>query len=109
MPHYLLETGATSEAHLDRALSLIGPRFPEVVVEQRYTAREIDRNEMWACRAPNAAHIQRWAAAAQLEVRSLRHVDADGTARVRPLNGHGRDRPSRQRSRAIDTPGGDKR
>ncbi len=66
MPHYLLETGATSEAHLDRALSLIGPRFPEVVVEQRYTAREIDRNEMWACRAPNAAHIQRWAAAAQL-------------------------------------------
>jgi hypothetical protein len=77
MPHYLFETGLTSGPHVDAAIALSTQRFPEVALEHRYAAHDDNRREVWVCRAPNEAHLQRWAAAAHLELWSLQHVDVD--------------------------------
>jgi hypothetical protein len=76
MPRYLFETNQTSDPQRVNADRLAVVRFPEVAVEHRYTDRgDHDRRELWVCKAPSAAHIQRFAAAAELVVAAVRHVD----------------------------------
>ncbi|MPY93055.1 MAG: hypothetical protein GEV08_08315 [Acidimicrobiia bacterium] len=83
MPQFLFETGPTGGPHLDDAGGLAARRFPEVVVEHRYAVHDDGRRDVWVCRAPSKAHIERWAAAARLELRSLHQVDADVSPQTR--------------------------
>jgi hypothetical protein len=87
MPRYLLETGPMSTADVRDAARLAARRFPEVVVDDRYVAHDDTPRELWVCHAPSAAHLQRWATAAHLDVRSVTHVDADAVPQDPPRVG----------------------
>lgn len=76
MPHYLFETEGASEPQRSSGPHLAAWRFPEVAVEHRYAAHGVPHGkELWVCRAPSEAHVHRWAAASDLELAALRHVD----------------------------------
>ena len=75
MALYLLETEPTSDSEVERALALVSCRFPEIVVERLYTAHSGRGAVVWVCRAPNVAHMQRWAEAGRLRLSHLRQVD----------------------------------
>ncbi len=73
MPRYLLDVQRT--APVDRGGSASARwRFPEIAVEHRYVTHDRIGRELWVCRAPSAAHVERWAEAAPLELRSLRQI-----------------------------------
>ncbi len=85
MPRYLVETRPTTASDRDRALRLAAVRFPEVAVEHGYAARaEHDSRDVWVCRAPSKAHIQRWAAAARLALGAVRHIETDAVQLLEP-------------------------
>jgi hypothetical protein len=75
MSLYLFETGPISDSEVDLALALVSLRFPEIVVEHLYTSHSGGGAVVWVCRAPNLAHMQRWAEAGRLRPRHLRQVD----------------------------------
>jgi hypothetical protein len=94
MPRYLIETanegGSLGELGElgELAVELVGRRFPEVSVERRFEADDGTGcpRELWLCTAPSEAHIRRWAAAADLSLRSLSVATERGTPRARPTN-----------------------
>ena len=75
MSLYLFETGPTSDSEVERALALVSHRFPEISVERLYTSHADRGTAVWVCRAPNVAHMQRWAEAGRLRLSHLRQVD----------------------------------
>jgi hypothetical protein len=75
MSLYLFETGPTGDSEVEQALALVSRRFPEIVVERLYTSHSGCGADVWVCRAPNVAHMQRWAEAGRLRLSHLRQVD----------------------------------
>ena len=74
MPRYSFRTLPLSESVRRRAAELGARRFPEVDVTDCGSDDGRDDALRWVCRAPNADHVRRWAAAANL-----------GEADIRPL------------------------
>ena len=74
MPRYLLDMEQTASRDPGGG-ALIRRRFPEIAVEHRYLAHDLVGREMWVCRAPSVAHIERWAEAALFQLRSLQQID----------------------------------
>ncbi len=69
MPRYVFETPPIAQSALDRAITLAARRFPELAIEHRSAgADEVDGYDVWACHAPHATHLLRWAAAAGIDV-----------------------------------------
>jgi hypothetical protein len=86
MPRYLLETRPTTASDRDRALRLAALRFPEVAVEHAYAARaQHDSRDVWVCRAPSQAHLQRWADAACLALGAVRLIETDAVVLLEGL------------------------
>jgi len=75
---YLFETGPNSESEVDQELALVSLLLPEIVVESLYTAHSGRGAVVWVCRAPNVAHMKRWAEAGRLRLGHLREVDLIG-------------------------------
>jgi hypothetical protein len=73
MPRYLLDMERTATPD-PGATAVISRRFPEIAVEHRYTAHDLVGRELWVCRAPSAAHLERWAEASPFELRSLQQI-----------------------------------
>ncbi len=76
MPLYLFEVGVTNEEAWERAAAVAAARFPEVVLERRYAAHRAEDRDTWVCRAPGQGHLERWSAAAGVQLGDLRHVAA---------------------------------
>ena len=82
MPRFVLELNAVSSSQFADALRLTYQRFPEIAVDRRDVSgaraptTEPER-EKWLCRAPSAAHLRRWALAAQVRVTTVTPVEAD--------------------------------
>ena len=74
MPLYLFEAPPVSDAQRDEACRLVARRFPEVALERSYGEHDGDGQDLWLCRAPSQDCVSRWAAAAGLLVRQIRHV-----------------------------------
>ena len=77
MPHYLFETGPLGGSQFDAAIKLAAARFPELIVEHRYTARDLGGRDVWVVRAPSTDHVRRWSDAAHVRPRALATVEAD--------------------------------
>ena len=75
MARYLVETDAGVGGDRPPDLARAERRCPEVAVERRYQAHEGDGPDLWLCQAPSVTHVEHWAGAAGLEVRSVRRVD----------------------------------
>jgi hypothetical protein len=91
MPRYLIETADSAGSSGELAMQLVGRRFPEVSVERRLEADDGQSgpHEVWLCSAPSEAHIRRWAAAADLAVRSLSVATDGGESPSRPITNPG--------------------
>ncbi len=74
MPHFLVETTTTSRTGLLGAVRMAAERYPEIAIEDRFVAHDGPAREVWVCRAPSSTHLQRWAAAAGLVLRSLDQI-----------------------------------
>jgi hypothetical protein len=75
MPHYSFSTLPLSESVRRRAAELAARRFPEVDVMGCGADDGPADVLRWVCRAPNADHVRRWAAAADLGPAEIRPVD----------------------------------
>jgi hypothetical protein len=73
MPRFVVETVPVDGVVRATATALLPARFPELQIDQVSAGPDTDR---WRLRAPSEAHLHRWAAASQLEIRSLRRADA---------------------------------
>ena len=74
MPRYEVRLTAPSAADVERSISLLARRFPEVDVLERGDA---DADGAWICQAPSANHLLRWATAADLQLTIVDHVEED--------------------------------
>jgi hypothetical protein len=76
MPRYRVEMDPGAADRLDGAGRMAAHRFPEIAVEHRCTPNRAPGDRcVWLCRAPSEAHIDRWAAALQLRLASVRRID----------------------------------
>ena len=77
MPRYVIEIDGAACSSIDAAVQLAERGFPEVAVEEAPPgATRSDGVAVLLCRAPSAAHLHRWAAAAELTLASLYRFDA---------------------------------
>jgi len=101
MPRYLVETQATGALQHDRAAQLVAQRFPEIAVEHHYTAHDdVSTRELLACRAPSRTHVERWAEAARLPLRSVEEVDSTSNTSAGDINDPHRTRVTRPKEQA---------
>jgi hypothetical protein len=64
-----------AESTRRQAAAIAARRFPEIdVVACR---AEGDQRQVWECRAPNASHLYRWAAAVRLNAADLQMLAPD--------------------------------
>ena len=75
MPLFLFEVPPISARERDRAVRLAAQRFPEIVLEHHYAEHDGGGRDVWVCRAPNEDQLARWAAAGDLTLGRVRHVD----------------------------------
>ena len=74
----MLETASISAAEREQATATASLRFPEIAVEQRFSARDDNGGrDIWVCRAPSAAHLRRWAEACRFALAVLQPIDTD--------------------------------
>jgi hypothetical protein len=55
------------------AFDRLGPRYPEIDVVGRYRSTDT-AVELWLCRAPSVAHVERWVDETDLRVIRIRRL-----------------------------------
>ena len=55
------------------AITALATRYPEVDVVGRYRSDATD-HELWICRAPSVAHVERWVGESALRVIRIRRL-----------------------------------
>ncbi len=74
MPRYSFRTLPLGETVRRHAMEIAARRFPEVDVMDCGSDDGRDDTLTWMCRAPNADHVRRWAAAAELAPADISEV-----------------------------------
>lgn len=74
MPRFTFRTPPVAEVARRQAAEVAAQRFPEVDVVDCRMDGDRPNLQIWECRAPNAAHLRRWAAAAHLTADDVRMV-----------------------------------
>lgn len=73
MPDYELSVPHDDRRSMEHVHAHLAKRFPEIEVVGRYVSEQ-HGDELWICRAPSVAHVERWIADEALHVTRIRRL-----------------------------------
>ena len=73
MPEFELSVSNDDGRSMEHVTATLARRFPEIHVVGRYRGEQ-QADELWLCRAPSVAHVERWVAEEALYVTRIRRL-----------------------------------